>query len=39
MLRRRQHFFFNDGDDDDNDHENFKEIENDVTTRNIRFLL
>ena len=27
------------GNDDDNDDENFKEIENDATTRKIRYLL
>ena len=36
MLHLKQHFFFNDGGDDDNDDENFKETENDVTTRKIR---
>ena len=36
MLHGKQHFFLNDGGDDDNDDENFKETENDVTTRKIR---
>ena len=38
MLHRKQNFYFNDGGVDDNDDENFKEIENDVTTRKIRYI-